>query len=69
MKKIAYETDDREQIARFEQDLEINFSLVEPGVGSFRVNVFRQRGACGMVIRHIKHADSRRSRRCGCRRC
>ena len=34
--------------------MEINFSLVEPGVGSFRVNVFRQRGACAMVIRHIR---------------
>jgi twitching motility protein PilU len=35
--------------------MEINFSLVEHGVGSFRVNIFRQRGACAMVIRHIKH--------------
>jgi twitching motility protein PilU len=55
MKQIAYETMSEDQVANFERDLEINFSLVEPGVGSFRVNIFKQRGACGMVIRHIKH--------------
>lgn len=55
MKEIVYETMSPEQIAAFERDLEINFSLVEAGVGSFRVNVFKQRGACAMVIRHIKH--------------
>ena len=54
MKEIAYEAMSQDQIAAFERDLEINFSLVERGVGSFRVNIFRQRGACGMVIRHIK---------------
>ncbi|MGZ5232011.1 MAG: PilT/PilU family type 4a pilus ATPase, partial [Burkholderiales bacterium] len=55
MKRIAYEAMTEEQIAQFEKEMEINFSLVEGGVGSFRVNVFRQRGACAMVIRHIKH--------------
>jgi twitching motility protein PilU len=55
MKRIAYEAMTEEQIAQFEKDMEINFSLVEHGIGSFRVNVFRQRGACAMVIRHIKH--------------
>ena len=55
MKEIAYEAMSEDQIAQFERELEINFSLVEMGVGSFRVNVFKQRGACGMVIRHIKH--------------
>jgi len=54
VKKIAYECMTEEQTATFERDLEINFSLVESGVGSFRVNVFKQRGAVGMVIRHIK---------------
>src|SRR3712207_4765774 len=54
-KEIAYEAMNPDQIAAFERDLEINFSLVETGVGSFRVNIFKQRGACGLVIRHIKH--------------
>ena len=54
LKRITYEAMSEEQIAQFEREMEINFSLVEQGVGSFRVNVFRQRGACAMVIRHIK---------------
>lgn len=54
LKTITYEAMNADQIARFERDMEINFSLGERGVGSFRVNIFRQRGACGMVIRHIK---------------
>ena len=54
LKTIAYETMSEAQIAAFERDLEINFSLVEAGVGSLRVNIFKQRGACGIVIRHIK---------------
>jgi twitching motility protein PilU len=56
LKRIAYEAMTEEQIAQFERDLEINFSLVEKGIGSFRVNVFKQRGACAIVIRHIKVA-------------
>ena len=54
VKKVCYKCMTEEQIATFERDLEVNFSLVEKGVGSFRVNVFRQRGAVGMVIRYIK---------------
>jgi twitching motility protein PilU len=55
IKRIVYETMTDDQVAHFEKEMEINFSLVEPGIGSFRVNVFKQRGACAMVIRHIKH--------------
>ena len=55
LKRICYEAMSEDQVAHFEKEMEINFSLVEAGVGSFRVNVFRQRGACAMVIRHIKH--------------
>jgi len=54
VKKMAYECMTAEQIRTFETDLEINFSLLESGVGSFRVNVFKQRGTVAMVIRHIK---------------
>ncbi|MGH8639389.1 MAG: PilT/PilU family type 4a pilus ATPase, partial [Burkholderiales bacterium] len=54
VQKMAYECMTPEQIKTFEAELEINFSLIESGVGSFRVNVFRQRGAVAMVIRHIK---------------
>ena len=54
LKTITYEAMNEEQIERFERDWEINFSLGEKGIGSFRVNIFKQRGTCGMVIRHIK---------------
>lgn len=54
VRKMAYDCMTPEQISIFEAELEINFSLVESGVGSFRVNVFKQRGAVAMVIRHIK---------------
>ena len=33
-----------EQIARFEQDWELDFSLTMPELGRFRVNIFRERG-------------------------
>jgi twitching motility protein PilU len=54
VKKVCYKCMTEEQIAIFERELEINFSLIEKGVGSFRVNVFRQRGAVAMVIRYIR---------------
>ena len=54
LKKMAYDCMTPEQIQHFESNLELNFSLVESGVGSFRCNVFRQRGTIAMVIRHIK---------------
>jgi twitching motility protein PilU len=41
------------QIEVFQQDLEIDFALSEPGLGRFRVNVFYQRGYPAMVLRYI----------------
>lgn len=43
-----------DQIARFEQDLELNLAVSIEGHGRFRVNVFIQRGEVSAVIRHIK---------------
>lgn len=42
------------QRAAFASELELNMSLHYPELGRFRVNIFRQRGAVGMVIRQIK---------------
>ncbi|MBS0591723.1 MAG: PilT/PilU family type 4a pilus ATPase [Proteobacteria bacterium] len=53
-KRIAYSMMDDRQIARFEQDLEMNLVTHLKDIGRFRVNVFRQRGEIGMVIRAIK---------------
>jgi len=54
VKEIAYEIMDEEQIEDFKRKPEMNLALSEPGVGRFRVNIFKQRNQVGMVIRHIK---------------
>ena len=54
VKEIAYGVMDAAQIAEFEKTLEMNLAISEPGVGRFRVNIFRQRGEISMVIRNIK---------------
>jgi len=54
IKRIAYEMMTPEQIAEFEKNMEMNFSHRTNGVGSFRVNVFRQRGEIAVVIRYVR---------------
>jgi len=54
IKRIAYEMMTPKQIAAFEAEMEMNFSFRVEGIGSFRVNVFRQRGSIAVVIRFIK---------------
>lgn len=53
--KIAYSLMDEAQIPQFERDLELNMALALPDAGRFRVNVFKQRGEIGMVIRAIRN--------------
>ncbi|HUO45119.1 MAG TPA: type IV pili twitching motility protein PilT, partial [Burkholderiales bacterium] len=54
VRKISYEAMSEEQIKAFEQSHEMNFAVGRAELGSFRINVFRQRGAPAMVIRFIK---------------
>jgi len=54
VKEIAYSIMDDEQIAEFETKPEMNLALSEPGIGRFRVNIFKQRNQVAMVIRNIK---------------
>lgn len=54
IKEIAYSIMSADQIKEFEAILECNFAISRKDIGRFRVNVFRQRGEVGMVIRHIK---------------
>jgi twitching motility protein PilU len=54
IKHIAYEMMTPEQIAYFEAHMEMNFSHRSSGIGSFRVNVFRQRGDIAIVIRYVR---------------
>ncbi|MFZ5593625.1 MAG: PilT/PilU family type 4a pilus ATPase [Pseudomonadota bacterium] len=54
VKEIAYKVMNHEQITAFEQKPEMNLAISEPGVGRFRVNIFKQRNQVGMVVRNIK---------------
>jgi len=54
VKKIAYSLMDEGQAAQFERDLELNMALSTHETGRFRVNVFKQRGEVGVVIRAIR---------------
>jgi len=53
--KLMYSILDGEQIARFEQEYEMDMSFGVSGLGRFRVNVFFQRGAVGAVLRIIPY--------------
>ena len=54
VKKIAYSLMDEGQVPQFERDLELNMAVAVKDAGRFRINVFKQRGEIGMVIRAIK---------------
>ncbi|MGJ0430262.1 PilT/PilU family type 4a pilus ATPase [Methylobacter sp.] len=54
IKEIAYNLMDEEQQKAFEQAPEMNLALSEPGIGRFRVNIFKQRNNLALVIRNIK---------------
>ena len=53
IKAIAYDIMNDEQIADFERRPEMNLAMSKPGLGRFRVNIFRQRHEYSMVIRSI----------------
>ncbi len=54
IKEIAYAIMSPAQTAEFESTLECNFAIGRKDIGRFRVNIFKQRGEVGMVIRHIR---------------
>lgn len=54
VKEIAYSLMSEDQIKEFEAQYEMNFAVSRKDIGRFRINVFRQRGEVGMVVRHIK---------------
>jgi twitching motility protein PilT len=51
--RAAHELMDEMHAERFNHDGEIDFAHGEPGLGRFRVNVFRQRGTLGLAIRRV----------------
>ena len=53
VRQAAYGLMTHEQIEFFNEELEVDFAVSEPGLGRFRVNVFYQRGNPAMVLRYI----------------
>lgn len=54
LKAIAESVMDDDQRKNFEHVPEMNLAINEPGIGRFRVNIFKQRNSHAMVIRNIK---------------
>src|SRR5947209_1562591 len=52
-KSLLYAIMNEERRQRFEENMEMDMSYALPGLARFRVNVFRQRGAVGAVLRVI----------------
>ncbi len=44
----------KERAERFEERGEMDFAYSIPGLGRFRVNAFRQRGSCSLVLRQLR---------------
>ncbi|MFH1230683.1 MAG: PilT/PilU family type 4a pilus ATPase [Planctomycetota bacterium] len=56
--KIIYGLLNNNQVAKFEKELELDLSFGVEGLGRFRTNVFKQRGAIGAVMRLIPYQIS-----------
>ena len=54
IRSLAYSMLDDKQIEEFESEMELNVARTFEDTGRFRINLFRQRGSVGMVVRHIK---------------
>ena len=54
VQEIAFQIMDEDQKHEFKDRPECNMAISEPGIGRFRVNIFKQRNQVGMVIRSIK---------------
>ena len=54
IKEIAYSLMDEDQQKAFELVPELNLAISEPGIGRFRINIFKQRNSYALVIRNIR---------------
>jgi len=54
VRRVAYDLMSEEQARTFERELEMNLSYLDPAVGNFRVNIFRQRGTISLVVRYVR---------------
>ena len=54
VRRVAYELMTEDQAREFESEFEMNLSHLDPRVGNFRINIFRQRGTISLVIRYVR---------------
>lgn len=54
VEEMAYTIMSEKQKAAFAETMEMNLALYEPAIGRFRVNIYKQRGCVGIVIREIR---------------
>jgi twitching motility protein PilU len=54
VRRVAYELMNEEQAKIFDTEFEMNLSHLDPAVGNFRINIFRQRGTISLVIRYVR---------------
>jgi len=54
MEEYAFEMMNERQKERFMEDGDMDLAYGVSGVGRFRVNILRQRGSVGIVMRHVK---------------
>jgi len=53
VKALLYEVIDDKQKKEYEDTLELNTAFTLPGVGTFRISAFRQKGSPAVVVRYI----------------
>lgn len=53
VKRLAYSTMTQKQIKEFEENMQIDFGYLVPGLARFRANVFLQKGTLAFVIRVV----------------
>lgn len=53
VQKLAYSTMTSKQVKEFEENLQIDFGYLVPGLARFRANVFMQKGTMAFVIRAV----------------
>src|SRR5262245_40657084 len=53
VQQLLYEVLNERQVKGYEDDMELNTAYNMPGVGTFRISAFRQKGCPSVVVRYI----------------
>jgi twitching motility protein PilU len=53
VQQLLYEVLNERHIREYEDEMELNTAFTLPGVGTFRISAFRQKGAPAVVVRYI----------------